>query len=87
MILNGVNQLWVADITFLHLAEDFAFPAVVLDAFSRKVVGWALDTHLRAGLAIKALEVAIAGRQPVPRSLIHHSTRGSRRIQAVVATL
>lgn len=76
MILNGVNQLWVADITFLHLAEEFAFLAVVLDAFSRKVVGWALDTHLRAGLAIEALEMAIAERQPVPGSLIHHSDRG-----------
>ncbi|TIP39891.1 MAG: IS3 family transposase [Mesorhizobium sp.] len=76
MILNGVNQLWVADITFLHLAEEFAFLAVVLDAFSRKVVGWALDTHLRASLAIEALEMAIADRQPVPGSLIHHSDRG-----------
>ncbi|APG86947.1 transposase (plasmid) [Sinorhizobium americanum CCGM7] len=55
MILNGVNQLWVADITFLHLAEEFAFLALVLDTFSRKVVGWALDTHLKASLAIKAL--------------------------------
>ncbi|TIN32181.1 MAG: hypothetical protein E5Y13_35245 [Mesorhizobium sp.] len=62
MILTGVNQLWVADITFLHLAEEFAFLAVVLDAFSRKVVGWALDTHLRASLAIEALEMAITDR-------------------------
>ncbi|MCV3211582.1 IS3 family transposase [Mesorhizobium sp. YC-39] len=76
MILNGVNQLWVADITFLHLAEEFAFLAVVLDAYSRKVVGWALDTHLRASLAIEALEMAIADRQPVPGSIIHHSDRG-----------
>ncbi|MER9338882.1 DDE-type integrase/transposase/recombinase [Mesorhizobium sp. M0293] len=73
---TGVNQLWVADITFLHLAEEFAFLAVVLDAFSRKVVGWALDTHLRASLAIEALEMAIADRQPIPGSLIHHSDRG-----------
>ncbi|RWN51079.1 MAG: IS3 family transposase [Mesorhizobium sp.] len=76
MILNGVNQLWVADITFLHLAEEFAFLAVVLDAFSRKVVGWALDTHLRASLATEALEMAIANRQPEPGSLVHHSDRG-----------
>ncbi|TIP72020.1 MAG: IS3 family transposase [Mesorhizobium sp.] len=76
MILNGVNQLWVADITFLHLAEEFAFLAVVLDAFSRRVVGWALDTHLRASLAIEALEMAITDRQPVPGSLVHHSDRG-----------
>ncbi|WP_210188567.1 DDE-type integrase/transposase/recombinase, partial [Ensifer sp. OV372] len=76
MILNGVNQLWVADITFLHLAEEFAFLAVVLDAFSRRVVGWALDTHLKASLAIEALEMAITDRQPVPGSLVHHSDRG-----------
>ncbi|RWK94370.1 MAG: IS3 family transposase [Mesorhizobium sp.] len=76
MILNGLDQLWVADITFLHLAEEFAFLAVVLDAFSRKVVGWALDTHLRASLAIEALEMAIANRQPEPGSLVHHSDRG-----------
>nr|WP_234782329.1 DDE-type integrase/transposase/recombinase [Sinorhizobium americanum] len=76
MILNGINQLWVADITFLHLAEEFAFLAVVLDAFSRRVVGWALDTHLRASLAIEALEMAITDRQPVPGSLVHHSDSG-----------
>nr|WP_281288615.1 DDE-type integrase/transposase/recombinase [Mesorhizobium intechi] len=76
MILNGLDQLWVADITFLHLAEEFAFLAVVLDAFSRKVVGWALDTHLRESLATEALEMAIANRQPEPGSLVHHSDRG-----------
>ncbi|WP_352765283.1 DDE-type integrase/transposase/recombinase [Mesorhizobium sp. M0847] len=73
---NDPQWLWVADITFLQLAEEFAFLAVVLDAFSRKVVGWALDTHLRASLGIEALEMAIADRQPVPGSLIHHSDRG-----------
>ncbi|MGX5845196.1 IS3 family transposase [Mesorhizobium sp. ArgA1] len=78
MILNGVNQLWVADITFLHLAEEFAFLAVVLDAFSRKVVGWALDTHLRASLAIEALEMAITTRHPEFGSLVHHSDRPIR---------
>ncbi|WP_438270383.1 DDE-type integrase/transposase/recombinase, partial [Rhizobium mongolense] len=67
---------WFADITFLHLAEEFAFLAVVLDAFSRRVVGWALDTHLRASLAIEALEMAITDRQPVAGSLVHHSDRG-----------
>lgn len=75
MILNGVDQLWVADITFLHLAEELAFLAVVLDAFSRKVVGWSLDTHLRASLAIEALEMAITDRQPELGSLVHHSDR------------
>ncbi|MER8383844.1 hypothetical protein NKH05_32490 [Mesorhizobium sp. M1399] len=51
------------------MAEEFAFLAVVLDAFSRKVVGWALDTHLRASLAIEALEMAITDNQPEPGSL------------------
>ena len=74
--LTGLDQLWVADITYIRLAEDFAYLAVILDAFSRKVIGWALATHLRAELAIEALEMAIAARQPAPGSLIHHSDRG-----------
>ena len=74
--LTGLNQLWVADITYIRLAEDFSYLAVILDAFSRKVVGWALATHLRAELAIEALEMAIADRRPAPGSLIHHSDRG-----------
>ena len=76
MELTAVNQLWVADITFLHLAEQFAYLAVVLDAFSRKVIGWALELHLRASLAVDALEMAISARDPVPGSLVHHSDRG-----------
>ena len=74
--LSGLDQLWVADITYVHLAEDFVYLAVVLDAFSRKVVGWALETHLRAELAIAALDMAITARRPAPGSLIHHSDRG-----------
>ena len=76
MELTGCDQLWVADITYLHLAEEFAYLAVVLDAFSRKVIGWSLDTHLCAELAIEALDMAIEARQPVPGGLIHHSDRG-----------
>ena len=76
MVLNGLDQLWVADITYLHLAEEFGYLAVILDAFSRKVVGWALDTHLRAELAISALVMAITARQPKRGGLIHHSDRG-----------
>ncbi|MER8524164.1 hypothetical protein NKH56_33540 [Mesorhizobium sp. M1076] len=57
MILNGVNRLWVADIKFVHPAEEFAFLAVVLDAFSRKVVGWAFDTISEQALAIEACVV------------------------------
>jgi len=74
--LTGLDQLWVADITYVHLAEEFAYLAIVLDAFSRKVVGWALETHLQASLAIAALTMAIAARRPAPGSLIHHSDRG-----------
>ena len=76
LVPSGLDQLWVADITYVRLAEEFAFLAVVLDAFSRRVIGWALHRHLRATLAIEALEMAIAARQPAPGSLIHHSDRG-----------
>jgi len=76
MRLNGLDQLWVADITYLHLAEEFGYLAVILDAFSRKVVGWALEAHLRVELAATALVMAISARQPRPGTLIHHSDRG-----------
>jgi transposase InsO family protein len=76
LVTTGLDQLWVADITYVRLAEEFAFLAVVLDAFSRRVIGWALGRHLRGSLAIEALEMAIATRGPVPGSLIHHSDRG-----------
>jgi putative transposase len=76
MVPSGLDQLWVADITYIRLAEEFAYLAVVLDAFSRRVVGWALETHLQASLAIAALTMAIAARRPTPDSLIHHSDRG-----------
>jgi putative transposase len=76
MELTGLDQLWVADITYVHLAEEFAYLAIVLDAFSRRVVGWALETHLQATLAIAALDMALAARRPPKGSLIHHSDRG-----------
>jgi putative transposase len=72
---NGINQLWVADITYIRLRESFLYLAVVLDAYSRKVIGWALDDHLRAELAVEALRKALADRS-VTKSLIHHSDRG-----------
>jgi transposase InsO family protein len=71
-----VNQLWVADITYVRLDEEFVYLAVVLDAFSRKVVGWAMADHLRAELALAALEMALAQRAVTPGGLIHHSDRG-----------
>jgi len=73
---TGLDQIWVADITYVRLAEDFVYLAVVIDAFSRKVVGFALEDHLEASLALKALDMAIAARDPAPDSLIHHSDRG-----------
>jgi putative transposase len=76
LVPTGLDQLWVADITYVRLLEEFAFLAVVLDAFSRKVIGWALENHLRASLALSALEMAIKTRRPAPGSLIHHSDRG-----------
>jgi transposase InsO family protein len=76
LVPTDLDQLWVADITYVRLAEEFAFLAVLLDAFSRRVIGWALDMHLRASLATTALKMAIEARQPAPDSLIHHSDRG-----------
>jgi len=76
MQVTGLDQLWVADITYLRLLEEFAFLAVVLDAFSRRVVGWAVEIHLRAALAVAALEMALATRRPRPGQLVHHSDRG-----------
>jgi putative transposase len=76
MVATNIDQLWVADITYVRLAEEFAFLAVVLDAFSRRVIGWALNTHLRADLAVAALHMAIDERRPQPDTLIHHSDRG-----------
>lgn len=73
---TALDQLWVSDITYVRLREQFAFLAIVLDAFSRRVIGWALEEHLRASLAISAIAMAIRARNPVPGSLIHHSDRG-----------
>ena len=76
LVPMAVNQLWVADITYIRLDEAFVYLAVILDAFSRKVVGWALDNHLKASLAIEALNMALASRTVVSGTLIHHSDRG-----------
>jgi putative transposase len=75
MKLTAINQLWVADITYIQVWREFVFLAVVLDAYSRKVVGWELSRKMGDGLALKALEKAIARRQPAP-GLVHHSDRG-----------
>jgi putative transposase len=75
--LTDVNQLWVADITYLRLQAEFVFLAVVLDAFSRKVVGWALGRSLQASLPLLALNQALDRRRP-GSGLVHHSDRGSQ---------
>jgi putative transposase len=75
MKLTGVNQLWVADITYIRLHREFVYLAVILDGFSRKVVGWELGWTLAARLVIAALEKALAARKPPP-GLVHHSDRG-----------
>jgi transposase InsO family protein len=73
--LTGINQLWVADITYIRLQSEFVYLAVILDAFSRKVVGWALERTMATRLTRTALERAIAARKPAP-GLVHHSDRG-----------
>jgi putative transposase len=71
------NQLWVADITAVPTAEDFLYLAVILDVFSRRVVGWSMADHLRAELVVGALEMAVWNRRPTS-GLIHHSDHGSQ---------
>ena len=72
---DGVNQLWVADITYIRLREQFIYLAVTLDAFSRRVVGWSLGETLEAGLAVASLDRALADRAIRP-GVIHHSDQG-----------
>jgi putative transposase len=75
MTVTGINQLWVADITYIRLRREFVFLAVVIDRFSRKVIGWALEGTLAARLPVAALKQAIATRQP-SRGVVHHSDQG-----------
>jgi putative transposase len=75
MKLTGIDQLWVADITYIRLKTEFVYLAVILDSFSRKVVGWALEKTLASWLTVKALKQAILVREPPP-GLVHHSDRG-----------
>jgi putative transposase len=75
--LNGLDQLWVADITYIRLRKDFVFLAAILDAFSRRVIGWALDRSLETKLCLAALEQALRRRR-VTDGLIHHSDRGAQ---------
>jgi putative transposase len=74
--LTGLNQLWVADITFIRLRSEFIYLAVVLDAYSRRVIGWELGRTLEAVLAIRALQMALSERDWKAEQLIHHSDQG-----------
>jgi putative transposase len=75
LVPTAVNQLWVADITYVRLSEAFIYLAVVLDAFSRRVIGWGLADHLRASVALEALAMALRTRTALA-GLVHHSDRG-----------
>jgi putative transposase len=77
MVLTGVDQLWRADITYVRLREEFVFLAVILDAFSRRVIGWALDRNMEDELTLTALRMALSRRSIQP-GLVHHSDRGSQ---------
>jgi putative transposase len=75
--VDGANQLWVADITYIAIAAGFVYLAAILDAWSRRVVGYAISRSIDARLAIAALKAAIRARQP-PKGCIHHSDRGAQ---------
>ena len=77
LTLTGVNQLWRADITYIRLKEEFVYLAVILDAYSRRVIGWALDRTMEDELTLTALQMALEQRKPGP-GLVHHSDRGSQ---------
>lgn len=75
LMVDGLDQLWVADITYIRLPQEFVYLAVLLDAYSRRCIGWALDRSLEAELALAALRMALATRVIRP-GLVHHSDRG-----------
>ena len=77
MAIDGPNQLWVADITYIAIATGFVYLAAILDAWSRRVVGYAIGRAIDARLTLAALKAAIRARQP-PRGCVHHSDRGSQ---------
>jgi len=77
LVLTGIDQLWVADITYIRLEAEFVYLAVVIDAYSRRVIGWALEETVEDDLTVTALRRALALRRPAP-GLVHHSDRGSQ---------
>jgi putative transposase len=85
-ILTGLNQAWVADITYIRILKGFVFLAAILDRFSRKVIGWAISQRIDAELCVAALRIALEQRQPPP-GCIHHSDRGVQYACAEYITL
>jgi len=86
LTLSSINQLWVADITYIRLSREFVYLAVILDAYSRRCIGWALEPYLEAALAIEALRMALATRKVEP-GLVHHSDRGVQYASSVYTEL
>jgi putative transposase len=85
-IVDGPNQLWVADITYIAIAMGFVYLAVILDAWSRRVIGYAISRSIDARFAVAALKAAIRARQP-PKGCIHHSDRGSQYASEIYRTV
>jgi len=75
MMINSLNQMWLADITYVRIRTGFVYLAAMLDTYSRKVIGYAVSMSLDTALTLKALKMAIARRRPVP-GVIHHSDQG-----------
>jgi putative transposase len=86
LTLTGLDQLWAADLTYIRLGSEFIYLAVILDVFSRRVIGWELDRHLDATLALSALKQALAHRTVKP-GLVHHSDRGVQYASGEYTTL
>jgi putative transposase len=86
LTVDGLDQLWVADITYVRLPQEFVYLAVLLDAHSRRCIGWALDRSLEAELALAALRMALATR-PIRPELVHHSDRGVQYASQAYTTL
>jgi putative transposase len=86
MELNAPDQLWVADLTYIRLGREFVYLALVVDGFSRRAVGWALERSLQTRLAVQALEMGISQRQPRP-GLVHHSDQGIQYASAEYSAL
>lgn len=86
LTVTTINQLWVADITYIQLPRGFAYLAVLLDAFSRRVIGWALDRQMMTELPLAALQMAL-NRRVVKPGLIHHSDRGKQYAAAAYVSL